>query len=91
MEFSISELDKKINAIKKKAGRCSNRKEVDNTITEIHDIRYDLEDAQIANKIQFHDYQLRSRQLKNAEDKVCKCGSVILDKLIEEKDRKRKY
>ena len=89
--FNISEIDNRINSIKKKAKQCSDRKTVHETIGEIHDIRYELEDAQIANAIPFHDYQVRSKQLKNAEGKVCDCGSAILSKLIEERDKKRGY
>jgi len=89
--FNIDEIDNKINTIKKKARQCSDRKTVHETIGEIHDIRYELEDAQIANAIPFHDYQIRSKQLKNLEGKVCDCGSAIIDKLIEERDKKRGY
>ena len=89
--FDIDELDNKINTIKKKARQCSDRKTVHETIGEIHDIRYELEDAQIANAIPFRDYQVRSKQLKNAEGRVCDCGSAILSKLIEERDKKRGY
>lgn len=89
--FSIDETDNRISNIKKKVKQCSNRKEVHDTIDEIHNIRYELEDAQIQDKIPFHDYQIRSKQLKNIEGRVCDCGSRLLDKLIEERDRKRGY
>ena len=89
--FDIHELDNRINAIKRKSKQCSDRKEVHDAIDEIHDIRYELEDAQIRNKIPFHDYQIRLKQLKNVEGRVCDCGSKILDKLTEEKERKQRY
>ncbi len=89
--FDIVEIDNKINTIKKKARQCSDRETVHETIGEIHEIRYELEDAQIAKAISFHDYQIRAKQLKNAEGRVCDCGSAISEKLISERDRKRGY
>ena len=79
--FDISEIDSRIKDIKKKAKQCLDRKAVHDAIDEIHDIRYELEDAQIANAIPFSDYQARSKQLKNVEGRVCDCGCAILEKI----------
>lgn len=82
-------IDNKINNIKKKVRACMDRASVDKTIGEIHDLSSELLDMRLAAKIDFRDYAVREKQLRNAEGRVCVKGSAILDKLIAERDSKK--